>query len=197
MIMKQIKHTSVAAPALSLLCSRLEHWSHWRELGPFVINNLRDVLPAILPKLPTVVGVTLIKTICNAWNTSRRLSADVKQCLLGCGRDEGDQLRHYFHCPMLWHIIIEEFPAVHASSDLVYRCPSLLGLAAPMGATEMARHLLFLDALRSVYEALREQSKVATLGDLAGRIRSRLKVSAQFSAWVRRRCAEICVRPAA
>ena len=48
------------------------------------------------------VFTAVIKTVCNAWPTSRRYGHNVaSHCRLGCFAVAGDDLRHYPFCPVV------------------------------------------------------------------------------------------------
>eukprot|EP00959_Pyramimonas_sp_CCMP1952_P276105 5771336-Pyramimonas_sp.AAC.1 len=52
-------------------------------------------------KLGSCVASSVLKTLCNAWATSRRFRAGRAGCRFGCYAVGGDDILHYFACPNL------------------------------------------------------------------------------------------------
>lgn len=48
---------------------------------------------------PEPAAIQLVKLLCNAWATSRRMDKLPRSCVLGCLAR--DCLRHYMSCPVL------------------------------------------------------------------------------------------------
>lgn len=48
--------------------------------------------------VPDSVKHSVLWTMANAWRTSRRFRAEARQCVLGCGAAEADELEHYLFC---------------------------------------------------------------------------------------------------
>ena len=72
---------------------------------------------------------------------------------------------------------------------------SLLGLATSMDHLAMARHMLLLEAMRSVHETLRTTDQYCSRpAELADRVRTRLRAPATESRWARSRCIELLAR---
>ena len=156
------------------------------------VLNMRDALPEAAKRPPPLGVVGFIKTACNAWNTSRRYHSDAKPCRFGCGLEGGDSLDHYLRCCHVLHVVEQRFPVLLETSVPDLPCASLLGLARPMGKEAFGRHMLLLEALRSIHEDLRTHDKSCVdATELAQRICARFKAPSVASKWAKSRRAEL------
>ena len=77
-------------------------------VGPELVLNFNCVAKFVKPFVLTAV----IKTVCNAWPTSRRYGHNIaSHCRLGCFAVAGDDLRHYPFC-----LVVEGF--IRSERDL-------------------------------------------------------------------------------
>ena len=75
------------------------------ELAQSLILNLNCISKFVKPFALTAV----LKTVCNAWPTSRRYGHNnASHCRLGCFAVAGDDLRHYPWCPVVEGFIRSE-----------------------------------------------------------------------------------------
>ena len=85
---------------IKVLTKRIEHlgFEFCGLLAQNSILNLNYVAKFVKP----VVLTAAIKTVCNAWPTSRRYGHNIaSHCRLGCFAVAGDDLRHYPFCPVV------------------------------------------------------------------------------------------------
>eukprot|EP00972_Heterocapsa_arctica_P069013 10197877-Heterocapsa_arctica.AAC.1 len=100
-IMAQLRDHIRRRPVGALLDTRALKWNDGEAMQT---ANLRDPLLEASKRLPPHVTVGFLKTLCNAWNTSRRYRSNTKRCRFGCGLPAGDSLRHYLACPASLHM---------------------------------------------------------------------------------------------
>ena len=141
------------------LARRVEHlgFEFCDVLAQNLIFNFKCVAKFVKPFVFTAV----IKTVCNAWPTSRRYGHNIaSRCRLGCFAVAGEGLRHYPFCPVVEGLIRNEgdldvclwfknrslghmlllhpvnFEAMINSSlwaDIIFRLSTLLGVRLVMG----------------------------------------------------------------
>ena len=90
-----------------VLSKRIRHlgFESCDELAQNLILNFRCVAEYVKPFVLTAV----LKTVCNAWPTSRRYGHNnATHCRLGCYAVAGDDLRHYPFCPVVEGFIRSE-----------------------------------------------------------------------------------------
>ena len=90
-----------------VLSKRIRHlgFESSGELARNLILNFRCVAGYVKPFVLTAV----LKTVCNAWPTSRRYGHNNdSRCRLGCYAVAGDDLRHYPFCPVVEGFIRNE-----------------------------------------------------------------------------------------
>ncbi len=61
--------------------------------------SLATLRVVLLSRLPSSCKFALLRTVCNAWNTSARYHQPVAGCLFGCTPPAEDRLVHYLTCP--------------------------------------------------------------------------------------------------
>jgi hypothetical protein len=135
-----------------------------------------DSVEAALATLCTVLSskclpsakYALLRTVCNAWNTSARYHQPVACCLFGCPSPAEDRMSHYITCPCL---------ASPALSLLGICFPPLLLLPVPWlfcmlsQPSYRTRTLLFIDALFFSYNVSKFGSACAPPLIFAGRVK--------------------------
>jgi len=164
----------------------------WADGDALVFANLCEPLRDACRKLPPHVTVGYLKTLCNAWNTSRRYRSDAKCCRFGCRLQAGDSLAHYLVCPATLYVVYTSLRPMLSTCVAHRPCASLLGLARELDHVAMSRHMLLMEALRSIHESLRTAEQSCTGPDeLATRVRTRLRAPATMSQWARNRCIEM------
>ena len=111
------------------------------------------------------------------------------------GMPAGDSLRHYLACPATLHMVFHSVPSLLSTCEPQRPLVSLLALATNMDSLAMARHMLLLEAMRSVHETLRTTDQYCSgPAELADRVRTRLRAPATESRWARNRCIELLAR---
>lgn len=191
-VMIQVSQHVHRRPVSTLLETRAHKWGDGHAIQT---SNLCEPLLGASKKLPPHVTVGYLKTVCNAWNTSRRYRSDAKQCRFGCGMPAGDSLRHYLACPATLHMVFHSFPSLMSTCEPQRPLVSLLGLATSMDHLAMSRHMLLIEAMRSVHETLRTTGQYCSgPAELADRVRTRLRAPATESRWARSRCVELLAR---
>ena len=91
----------------ALLARRLSYFGFERSdlLAEGFINNLNCISEFVAPFVLSAV----VKSVCNAWPTSRRFGfVQSSHCLLGCYSVGGDDILHYPFCPVVREFIDEE-----------------------------------------------------------------------------------------
>jgi exonuclease III len=122
----------------------------------------------LLSPLPASCKFALIRTVCNAWNTTARYHQPVAGCLWGCASPAEDRLKHYLACPQI---------AASASLLLSINVPSLG--ASPLPAlfvllNNLATRLstaIFLDAVFFTYNAFKLGGSARASAIFAGRVK--------------------------
>ena len=100
------------------------------------------------------ISLTYIKTVCNAWTTSRRLHLIVRsKCVFGC--EDEDELQHYLCCPHLSHAV-----ACALRKPLPVYYPSILSVFPPPPRNN---HILTVFLYYSIYHVYRNTVPVAAL----------------------------------
>jgi hypothetical protein len=139
-----------------------------------------DSVEAALATLCTVLSSSclpsskfaLLRTVCNAWNTSARYHQPVACCLFGCASPAEDRMIHYISCPCL---------AAPALSLLGICFPSSLRSPVPWLFSMLSqsayrtRALLFIDALFFIYNVSKFGSACAPPLVFAGRVKHTAK----------------------
>ena len=176
----------------ALLETRARKWDDGQAIQT---SNLREPLLEASKRPSPHVIVGYLKTVCSAWDTSRRYRSNAKRCRFGCGMPAGDSLRHYLACPATLHMVFHSFPSLMSTCEPQRPLVSLLGLATSMDHLAMVRHMHLPEAMRSVHETLRAADQYCSgPAELADRVRTRLRAPATESRWARSRCVELLAR---
>ena len=81
---------------------------HFGFLDPELFaTNFVTNLNAISSVLPPCVLASVLRSVCNAWTTSRRFRDEHPHCRLGCQAVGGDDIRHYPFCPVFCALSME------------------------------------------------------------------------------------------
>ena len=105
----------------SMLRSRMSHWQlHANDGTPSLdslltiwLNNIRTVAKHNAGFL----ALGAVRTVCNAWCTSRRFGGEVLPCRLGGQQCGNDDLRHYLSCATVGGALQLEVGISWASPD--------------------------------------------------------------------------------
>ncbi len=133
---------------------RARHWDTRAEewAGRKILQNIHRITSS----LPNFVAVSYIKTLFNAWPTTRRYGQEVSQCKI-CGTCEGDSLRHYLRCQEMWDAIAET-TRQKGPWDLNKICVGLLTLNSE-GVGETLVGAIHCDIALSAYCNLKEHAR--------------------------------------
>jgi hypothetical protein len=64
-------------------------------------SSFATLCSILLSSLPSCSKFALLRTVCNAWNTTSRYHQPVAGCLFGCPPPADDRLTHYIACPCI------------------------------------------------------------------------------------------------
>ncbi len=84
--------------ALTVLRRRVAYWKFGEPDALLVYNTLCTVIAS---RLPSPLCLAVLRTVCNAWNTSSRFHQPVGACIFGCEGPADDRLVHYLCCPAI------------------------------------------------------------------------------------------------
>ena len=137
-------------PLLAILSARIEHWC----LGGSPFNDAESLLArlnrmtngsrsGLLPQMKIII----LRTVANAWHTSRRYSRDILPCPFGCGRLRSDDLRHSAHCHNVARAFHSAFPSLASSAMCDVPLRSFLCLDHSISESDLVGRALLLDGL--------------------------------------------------
>ncbi len=91
------------ARALQVLRRRLPHWG----VNSDEINESVGTLGALLSfPLPSCIKFAVLRTVCNAWNTTARYQQPIGACIFGCLALAKYRLPHYLACPVMVRVVV-------------------------------------------------------------------------------------------
>eukprot|EP00973_Karenia_brevis_P035144 4848936-Karenia_brevis.AAC.1 len=93
--------------AAHILRLRLQHWFE-QEINDEHMQTVVYNLHMIGKRMPPLLFIAAIRTICNSWNTARRFQQTSK-CRL-CSATAGDDIRHYLDCPAVHAHVLDKLP---------------------------------------------------------------------------------------
>jgi hypothetical protein len=82
--------------AMNVLRRRVAYWQFSEPDALLVFNTLCTVIAS---RLPSPLKLVVLRTVCNAWNTSSRFHQPVGACVFGCDGPADDRFVHYLCCP--------------------------------------------------------------------------------------------------
>ena len=89
---------------------------------PDVIDGMVKDLAKVLSGLPENIRLCNIKTLCNAWSTSRRYHERKRLPCLFCFKSKKDNLKHYLRCTAMWSLVNSVMSAtISADGDILQK----------------------------------------------------------------------------
>ncbi len=85
-----------AQKAWAVLRRRVAYWQFSEADARLVFSTLCTVLAS---RLPSPLRLAVLRSLCNAWNTSSRYHRPVGACIFGCDCPADDRMVHYLCCP--------------------------------------------------------------------------------------------------
>ncbi len=74
---------------------RIRYWNFSEQDATHVFATLTSF---VLSRLPSSQKISVLRTICNAWNTTSRFHQPVGTCMFGCEAPADDRMQHYLCC---------------------------------------------------------------------------------------------------
>ena len=111
-----------------------------------MVENFVTNMNAVSTVLPPYVMASMLRTVCNAWTTSRRFRDDHRHCRLGCLAVGGHDIRHYPFCP----VFLQYVSGVSVLSDCLWANSGELSyfmLMQVSGIEDLVRTALWVDVL--------------------------------------------------
>jgi hypothetical protein len=143
-LLKFLKTTSGNGELRATLIRRAIHYGF--RLPELLVDNFVTNLNAISSVLPPCVLASVLRTVCNAWTTSRRFRDEHPHCRLGCQAVGGDDVRHYAFCPVFLHFV----EGTSSLSDCLWARSGELSffmLMQETGFEDMVRTAVWVDVL--------------------------------------------------
>ena len=143
-LLKFLKTTSGSGELRATLIRRAIHYGF--RLPELLVDNFVTNLNAISSVLPPCVLASVLRTVCNAWTTSRRFRDEHPHCRLGCQAVGGDDVRHYAFCPVFLHFV----DGTSSLSDCLWARSGELSffmLMQETGFEDMVRTAVWVDVL--------------------------------------------------
>jgi hypothetical protein len=82
--------------AMTVLRRRVQYWKLSMPEAALVLSTLCSVLAS---RLPAPLKLAILRTVCNAWNTTSRFHQPLGACVFGCEAPADDRVLHYLCCP--------------------------------------------------------------------------------------------------
>jgi hypothetical protein len=129
------------------------------------LATLRTVLRS---SLPSSCKFALLRTVCNAWNTTARYHQPVAGCLFGCAPPAEDRLVHYLACPCISPSALQLLDI-----DVALLLPAPLSALFSRLSNPLLRlkTMLFIDAIFFTYNATKFGGGASASAILAGRVK--------------------------
>ena len=111
-----------------------------------MVENFVTNMNAVSSVLPPYVMASVLRTVCNAWTTSRRFRDEHPHCRLGCQAVGGDDIMHYPYCP----VFLQYVSGVSVLSDCLWAHSGELSyfmLMQVSGFEDLVRTALWVDVL--------------------------------------------------
>jgi hypothetical protein len=151
--------------ALSVLRRRVSYWKFDEPEALLVFNTLCTVMAS---RLPSPIRLAVLRTVCNAWNTTSRFHQPVGACIFGCEGPADDRLVHYLCCPAIAAPALRLF-AIDPSSLLPIPILSLFALLADPAMRSAAA--LYVDAALFAFNSMKNGVAASAGNVFAARVR--------------------------
>ena len=130
-----------------------------------VLYNLKHLAGTI----PDSVLLTYVRSVTNAWTTSRRFQEEVLPCRF-CHTELGDHIAHYLACPVMQVFAREHFPLAELTGSDDYLQSLLLLLRLPTGVA--GQIVVLHDVLFSAHRHLRHGDVSTPASTMQARLRA-------------------------
>jgi hypothetical protein len=162
---KYLAGQSISEAALLIITRRVRYWHVDDEACRVDAAVICTVLRS---RLPAGLKLSVLRTVCNAWNTTSRFHQPVAACQFGCPAPADDRLAHYLCCPALAR------PADRLLSlDVNSLSPSPLLRLFLMLATQgtRVRAAVFIDAALFAFNGVKNGASGSPACLFAGRVK--------------------------
>jgi hypothetical protein len=162
---KYLAGQSISEAALLIITRRVRYWHADDEACRVDAAVICTVLRS---RLPAGLKLSVLRTVCNAWNTTSRFHQPVAACQFGCSAPADDRLAHYLCCPALAR------PADRLLSlDVNSLSPSPLLRLFLMLATQgtRVRAAVFIDAALFAFNGVKNGASGSPACLFAGRVK--------------------------
>jgi hypothetical protein len=151
--------------AKMVLRRRVAYWKMTVPESDLAFSTLCTVLAS---RLPSPIRLSILRTICNAWNTTARFHQPLGACVFGCDAPADDRLLHYLCCPA---VARQALRILSLDSSLLAPCPlySLFKMLASPDTRSAAA--LYLDATLFAFTAKRNGAYASAGHVFAARIK--------------------------
>jgi hypothetical protein len=129
--------------------------------------SLSTLCSILRSSLPSCAKFALIRTVCNAWNTTSRYHQPVAGCLFGCPPPADDRMTHYLACPCI-AATASRLLDIDLSLLRPSPLPSLFLLLLPP-ATRL-KTMIYVDGVFFTYNAIKFGGGASATALLAGRV---------------------------
>eukprot|EP00959_Pyramimonas_sp_CCMP1952_P412836 8651011-Pyramimonas_sp.AAC.1 len=114
-VLKRLQQLFPGIPCCEALLVRSGYF-----LGPQVVSQanvitLQIKLGRVGQNVPNFIMSSVIKSMCNAWSTTRRYHHRAEGCRFGCANVGGDDVCHYVKCPVSEPTVLELLPLLQGS----------------------------------------------------------------------------------
>jgi hypothetical protein len=145
--------------AMTVLRRRVQYWQLSIPEADLVLSTLCTVLAS---RLPASLKLAVMRTVCNAWNTTSRFHLPLGACVFGCEAPADDRMLHYLCCPA---VARQALRMLRLDTSMFYPAPlvPLFGLLALPAQRSAAA--LYIDATLHAFNAKRH-GELASAGHL-------------------------------
>lgn len=133
-----------------------------------VQTSLAVLRSVLLSPLPSSCKLALLRTVCNAWNTTTRYHQPAAGCLFGCPPPADDRMFHYLACPC---IAATALRLLDLDVALIRPAPLLLLFSRLSNPALRLKTVLFVDGVFFTYNASKFGGGAAASAILAGRVK--------------------------
>jgi exonuclease III len=152
-----LMHSSSIAKAKIVLRRRICYWKLSVTETNLTFATLCTVLAS---RLPSPLKMSILRTICNAWNTTSRFHQPLSACMFGCGAPADDRLLHYLCCPA---VARQALRLLRLDSSLLAPSPLYALFALLATPDKRSAAALYIDATLFAFNAKRNGA-VASAG---------------------------------
>ncbi len=151
--------------AFAVLRRRVNYWKLSEPQANLVFETL---CTAISSRLPSSLKLSLIRTVCNAWNTTSRFHQPVGACVFGCDAPADDRLLHFLCCPAVARQALRLLGIVSGPLAPAPLFPLFALMASPAQRSAIA---LYIDATLFTFNAKRNGAYASAGHVFAARVK--------------------------